>query len=313
MRALRKLNKYLCAILLVSVAACNDGPKSADGNSSANMVAGADKRDSPAVVASDINSRSSAAAKTTTAPAQASDEPAVPKLISWDVVKEYPHDPKAFTEGLEYKDGVLYESIGEYGSSDIRKADLTGKVLVNHKLEKQYFGEGLTVLNGKVYQLTYKEGKGFVYNAATLKLEKTFTFAATEGWGMTNNGSQLIFDDGSNILHFLDPATFKEVRTLAVADDRGPVNEINELEMVNGFIYANQWKTDLILKIDTASGRVVARADLSALRQRGGIPPAAGRRGQPDVLNGIAWDASGNRIFVTGKDWPKIFEIKLDN
>ena len=282
MKALKKSNKYLPLILLLPVMACNNNPAKPVADAGNATTASTDTR--------------------------------VPGVIPYDVVKEYPHDPLAFTEGLEFKDGALYESVGEYGTSDIRKTDLaTGKVTLSHKMEPQYFGEGLTLLNGKVYQLTYREGKGFVYDASTLKLEKTFTFTAAEGWGMTNNGTQLIFDDGSDKLHFIDPATFKEVKTLPVTDEHGPVNDINELEMIHGYIYANQWQTDLILKIDTATGHVVGRADLSSLRQRGGIPPFSGRKGTPEVLNGIAWDATGNRIFVTGKDWPKIFEVKLDN
>ena len=238
----------------------------------------------------------------------------VPSIISYNIVNEYPHDPGAFTEGLEYKDGMLYESTGQYGSSDIRKVDLkTGKVLLSTKMEPRYFGEGLTILNGKIYQLTYKEGKGFVYDLNNLKLEKTFSFVAPEGWGMTNNGTYLIFDDGTNLLHFIDPVTFKEIKQLAVTDEHGPVNEINEPEMIHGFIYANQWQTDNILKIDTATGHVVGRADLGSLRERAGIPPPSGRRNAPDVLNGIAWDATGNRIFITGKNWPKLFEVRLDN
>ncbi len=238
----------------------------------------------------------------------------IPKVIPYEVVKEYPHDPKAFTEGLEFKDGFLYESTGEYGVSDVRKVDLaTGKPAVTTKMEARFFGEGLTILNGKIYQLTYKEGKGFVYNFKTLKQEHSFSFIAPEGWGMCNNGKELIFDDGTSTLHFIDPATFKEVKTLKVLDEHGPVNEINELEMIKGFIYANQWQTELILKIDTATGRVVGRADLGTLRERGGIAQISGRRGMPEVLNGIAYDATGNRIFVTGKFWPKLFEIRLDN
>lgn len=238
----------------------------------------------------------------------------VPKLISYDIVKEYPHDHTAFTEGLEFRDGMLYESTGEYGQSDVRKSDLqSGKVSASQKMEARYFGEGLTVLNGKIYQLTYREGKGFIYDQKTLKQTGSFSFSTPEGWGMTNNGTQLIFDDGSNILHFIDPATFKEVKRLSVSDERGPVNELNELEMIKGYIYANVWQQDVILKIDTATGKVVARADLSGLRQRGGIPPMTDRKGDPEVLNGIAYDAATNRIFITGKYWPKIFEIKLDN
>ena len=153
----------------------------------------------------------------------------------------------------------------------------------------------------------------FIYDEKTLKQIGTFDFATQEGWGMTNNGTQLIFDDGSNILHFIDPTTFKEIKRLNVTDEHGPVNEINELELINGFIYANQWQKDIILKIDTATGHVVGRADLSTIRQRGGIPPITERRGAPEVLNGIAYDKATNRIFVTGKNWPKLFEIKLDN
>ena len=237
-----------------------------------------------------------------------------PAAISYDIINEYPHDPTAFTEGLEYKDGYLYESTGQYGSSDIRKVDLkTGKVLQSTGMGAEFFGEGLTILNGKIYQLTYREGKGFIYDLKTLKQERTFHFNTAEGWGMTNNGAYLIFDDGTNVLHYIDPTTFKEVKTLAVTDEHGPVNNINEPEMIHGFIYANQWQTDLLLKIDTTTGHVVGRADLGNLRQRAGIPPPSGKRNGPDVLNGIAYDATTNRIFITGKNWPKLFEIKLDN
>ncbi len=242
------------------------------------------------------------------------DAVSIPATISWDIVREYPHDPGAFTEGLEYADGFLYESTGQYGHSDIRKTDLkTGKVLLQTKMEARYFGEGSTLLNGKIYQLTYREGKGFIYDAATLKQTGTFHFDAVEGWGMFNNGSSLIFDDGTNVFHFIDPNTFKEIKKLTVTDEHGPVNEINEPELINGFIYANQWQTEKILKIDTATGRVVGRADLSGIRQRIGIPALSGRQGTPDVMNGIAWDKAGNRIFITGKNWPKVLEVKLDN
>jgi glutaminyl-peptide cyclotransferase len=238
----------------------------------------------------------------------------VPAAISYSIVNEYPHDPNAFTEGLEYKDGCLYESTGQYGMSDIRKTDLkTGKVLLSTKMDAKYFGEGMTILNNKIYQLTYREGKGFVYDANTLKQEQTFSFNAPEGWGMTNDGTYLIYDDSRNVLHFMDPNTFSEVKQLKITDEHGPVNEINELEMIHGYIYCNQWQTDYILKIDTATGRVVGRADLGGLRQQAGIAPPTGRMHGPDVLNGIAYDAQGNRIFITGKNWPKVLEVKLDN
>jgi len=282
MKPPKKFNKafgLLPALLLL--AACNSGNKPASAPASDNSAAAS------------IN---------------------VPATLSYNIVNIYPHDPGAFTEGLEFKDGYLYESTGQYGASDIRKVDLkTGKVLASNNMEPEYFGEGLTILNGKIYQLTYREGKGFVYDLKTLKKERSFTINTAEGWGMTNNGTYLIFDDGTNVLHYIDPNTFKEVKKLAVTDEHGPVNEINEPEMIHGFIYANQWQTDLLLKIDTLTGRVVARADLNNLRQIGGIPAPSGRRNAPDVLNGIAYDTATNRIFITGKNWPKLFEIHLDN
>ena len=238
----------------------------------------------------------------------------IPAAIAYDIVNEYPHDPTAFTEGLEYKDGFLYESTGQYGASDVRKVELkTGKVLVSKTMDAQYFGEGLTILDGKIYQLTYREGKGFVYDLATLKEERSFPITTAEGWGMTNNGQLLIFDDGTNVLHYVDPKTYKEIKQLAVTDEHGPVNELNEPEMIHGFIYANVWQTDYLLKIDTTTGHVVGRADLGTLRQRAGIPQPTGRKNGPDVLNGIAYDAANNRIFITGKNWPKLFEVRLDN
>lgn len=178
----------------------------------------------------------------------------------------------------------------------------------------KYFGEGLTVLNNKIYQLTYHEKTGFVYDLATLKQLQTFSFSNNEGWGMTNDGTNLIYGDGTSYLYYMDPATFREVRRIQVHDSYGPVESINELEYIKGYIYANQWQTDNIYKIDS-TGKVVGRADLSTLRERTGIPPleAANTQGAPEVLNGIAYDAENNRIFVTGKYWPKLFEIRLDN
>ncbi len=279
MKQLKRSSKYL-PLLALALAGCKDEPATSD---------------------------------TTASTATASDV-LVPTALSYEVVNQYPHDPAAFTEGLEYRDGFLYESTGEYEVSDVRKVELTtGKVVKSVKMDGKYFGEGLTILNGKVYQLTYREGKGFIYDLATLKQEKTFPFHTQEGWGMTNNGTHLIFDDGGNILYFIDPSTSTVVKQLSVTDEQGPVMQLNELELIKGYIYANQWKNDAILKIDTTTGKVVARADLSGLRQQAGIPEPTGAKGQPEVMNGIAYDATGNRIFITGKNWPKLFEIKLDN
>ena len=239
---------------------------------------------------------------------------ALPATISYQLMNEYPHDTAAFTEGFEFENGFLYESTGEYGFSELRKTDMrTGKVVLSKKLDNNFFGEGLTILNGKIYQITYRELKGFVYDKTNFKLERTFTIDANEGWGLTNDGKYLIYDDGSNTLHFLDPNTFKEVKTLAVTDEHGPVQNINELEFIKGFIYANIWKADQIIKIDTGTGKVVARADLGDLRQKTGIPQPGNSRTAPEVMNGIAYDAGSNKIYITGKYWPKVFEIKLDN
>jgi glutamine cyclotransferase len=238
-----------------------------------------------------------------------------PAQIKYELVREYPHDATAFTEGLQFVDGYLYESTGRYGKSELRKVDLeTGKVLQTVKLDEKYFGEGLAVLNGKIYQLTYMEHTGFIYDQKTLKQIGTFTFPNNEGWGMTTDGTHLIYDDGTHLLFFVDPNTFKEVKRIEVMDDRGQVRQINELEYINGYIYANQWQTNYIYKIDPATGKVVAKADLSDLRQKIGVPyPVVNDEDAPEVLNGIAYDAAGNRIFVTGKNWPKLVEIKLDN
>lgn len=250
----------------------------------------------------------------TAEPPTESSDIVVPSVMSYNIVNTYPHDTKAFTEGLEFHDGVLYESTGQYGESEMRTVELTtGKILQATKMDERYFGEGMTVHNGKIYQLTYREGKGFVYDAKTLKAIGSFTFNTPEGWGMTNNGAQLIFNDGGSVLYFMDPSSFAVVKQLKVTDERGPVNQVNEMEFIKGYIYANQWMTDLILKIDTATGKVVARADLSSLRQQAGIPGFTGREDGPDVLNGIAYDEATNRIFITGKNWPKLFEVRLDN
>ena len=241
----------------------------------------------------------------------------LPKMIQYTLVAMYPHDPQAFTEGLQYVDGYLYEGTGAYGMSELRKTDLkTGNVLQSKKLDSKYFGEGITVMNGKIYQLTYKEKTGLVYDLKTMQQTGTFSFDAAEGWGLTNDGANLIYGDGSSNLYYLDPNTFQQTKQLQVKDNYGTVSNINELEYINGYIYANQWNTHLILKIDPATGKVVAQANLTALRKQGGIPPVD-ERGEdpfaPEVMNGIAYDAANNRIFVTGKYWPKLFEIKLDN
>jgi glutamine cyclotransferase len=220
------------------------------------------------------------------------------------VVKEYPHDPRAFTQGLVFS-GVLFEGTGLRGRSSVREVDLTsGRVKEIRRLAPSYFGEGITVLNGKIIQLTWQSRIGFVYDEHTFKLLRTFTYP-TEGWGLTHDSEHLIMSDGSDTLYFLDPSSYTCVRQVRVQDAAGPVRKLNELEYIKGKVYANVWQTDRIVVIDPDSGRVDAWVDLKGLLQ------PKDRRRPVDVLNGIAYDPETERIWVTGKLWPKLFEIEL--
>ena len=224
----------------------------------------------------------------------------------YQIVHVYPHDREAFTQGLVYQAGYLYESTGRNGKSSVRKVDLpTGQVLERYDLPPEYFGEGLTTWGPKLVQLTWTTGTGFVYDRLSFTLERTFRYAG-EGWGLTNDGRQLIMSDGSSSLRFLDPNTFQEVRRLAVTDDAGvKVKNLNELEFVRGEIYANIWYSDSIVRISRDTGKVLGRIDLSDLMDKRKLAdPNA-------VLNGIAYDSKQDRLFVTGKLWPSLFEIKL--
>jgi glutamine cyclotransferase len=241
-----------------------------------------------------------------------------PVTLGYTVTNIYPHDTTSFTEGLEWHDSTLYESTGNYGPSKLARVDLkTGKDIQKVSLSKEYFGEGLTALDGKLYQLTYHEHKCFIYDFKTFKKTGEFSYAG-DGWGMTNDGKYLVMDSGSNILFFRDPATFKIVKTLPVTgvpvitsedQSKSEIVYINELEYIDGFIYANVWNTNFILKIDASSGKVVAKADLGGILETytsGTLPE------KMDVLNGIAYDKTGKRFFITGKWWPKVFEIKFN-
>jgi glutamine cyclotransferase len=223
---------------------------------------------------------------------------------TYAVVNAYPHDPGAFTQGLVYADGVLYESTGLYGRSSLRRVALeTGEVLQHHDLPAEYFGEGLTLFDGRLIQLTWQNHIGFVYDAASFALQQTWTYP-TEGWGLTHDGAHLIMSDGSARLRFLDPTTFQVQREVLVTDGGRPVVWLNELEYVNGEVFANVWQTDRIARIDPKTGRVLGWIDLSGLL-------APEERRSADVLNGVAYDAQNGRLFVTGKLWPKLFEITL--
>lgn len=222
------------------------------------------------------------------------------------VIAAYPRDPNSFTQGLIYADGVLYESAGLYGQSTLRKLELqTGVVLLEERLEEQYFAEGLTLLDGLLYQLTWKENKGFIYDPVDLSLQGTFTYA-TEGWGLTTDGSSLILSDGSANLYFINPQTMQTTRVLPVTKDGAPLEKLNELEYIRGEIYANIWFQDIIVRIDPQSGEVLGVIDCSMLREGEGAPLPK------DVLNGIAYDAATDRLFITGKNWSWIYEVSLE-
>ncbi|HEX8181148.1 MAG TPA: glutaminyl-peptide cyclotransferase [Pyrinomonadaceae bacterium] len=224
---------------------------------------------------------------------------------SYEVKHVYPHDTGAFTQGLIFRDRLLWESTGLNGESSLRKVELdTGRVVKKIDVPQQYFAEGMTVFRGRVYQLTWQSQKGFIYDPETFQQLGEFAYTG-EGWGLTHDNDYLILSDGTNRLRFLDPATFAVKRTINVSLNGQPVRELNELEYVKGEIYANVWQTDRIMRIDPQTGNVLGVIDLT------GLLPAADRTTWTDVLNGIAYDEASDRLFVTGKLWPKLFEIQL--
>lgn len=226
-------------------------------------------------------------------------------VYSYRVVAEYPHAPDAFTQGLQYIDGVLYEGTGLHGASSLRRVDLeTGTVLQSVPLEAAYFGEGIAVVDDRIVQLTWQSNVGFVYDRKSLARIGQFSYP-TEGWGITFDGKHLIMSDGTSTLYRWDAQTMEEVGRIEVTDQGEPVMRLNELEMVKGEIWANIWQTDRIARIDPATGQVAGWIDLA------GLLSAEDRVRPVDVLNGIAYDAAGDRLFVTGKLWPKLFEIEL--
>jgi glutaminyl-peptide cyclotransferase len=237
-----------------------------------------------------------------------------PPLINFSVIQALPHDTASFTEGLLFHNGQLYESTGTeptmppsrhslFGTVDPR----TGRIDKKAELDRnKYFGEGIAFLDGKVFQLTWTTGIGFIYDAKTFAKLGEFSIPVKEGWGMTTNGTDLIMSEGSSNITYVSPVTFHPVKILGVTDNNGPVSNINELELIHGFLYANQWQTNYILKIDTSSGKVVGRMDLTSL-----VSTARNNYADADVLNGIAYDSASNKVYVTGKLWPNIYEIKF--
>jgi glutamine cyclotransferase len=224
----------------------------------------------------------------------------------YEIVKVYPHDQNAFTEGLVIEEGVLYESTGLYGNSNstLRRVDLeTGNVLQSYTLPDEFFGEGITIFGDRIIQLTWQSHKGFVYDKHSFALLQEFSYP-TEGWGITNDGTQLIMSDGTANLYFLDPETFQKVGQVEVRDGNASVTNLNELEYINGEVYANVWLTNKIAIINPQTGQVTAWIDLTGIYTQENNDPNS-------VLNGIAYDAEGDRLFVTGKMWSQLFEIKL--
>jgi len=238
-----------------------------------------------------------------------------PPTINYSVVRTLPHDTSSFTEGFLFHDGELYESTGtEPSMPESRKSMFgvvdakTGKINKKAELDRnKYFGEGIAFLKDKVYQLTWQTRVGFIYDAKTFRQLGQFPIPVKEGWGMTTDGTDLIMSDGTSNISYVDPATFRLKKVVGVTDNNGPVSNINELELINGFIYANQWQTNYILKIDPASGKVVGRLDLDSL-----FNTERNKYATSDTMNGIAYDSTTGKVYITGKLWPDIYEIKFN-
>lgn len=237
-----------------------------------------------------------------------------PAALGYTVVKVYPHDTSSYTQGLIWQNNTLYEGTGREGFSKIARMNIeTGKPEQQELIAKNEFGEGITILNDKIYQLTWQNHLVHVYDLATLKKVQEFSWPY-EGWGITHDGKNLIISTGSNNLYFVDPASFKILKTVGVNDNYGPVVNLNELEMVNGFVYANKYLSNYILKINPETGKVEGRIDLQDIFQKSGKTYDASAIPDPeqDVLNGIAFNPATNTFYVTGKQWPALFEIKLN-
>jgi len=234
-----------------------------------------------------------------------------PKIYTYKVINSYPHDKRAYTQGLEYANGFLYEGTGQKGESSIRKVELeTGEILQQKNLDEQYFGEGITIFNNKIHQLTWKSGFGFVYDLETFEKEKEFKYTKSrEGWGLTNNGEKLIKTDGTERIWFLNPDTLIEEHYIEAYTNKRKVENLNELEYVNGLIYANVWQQNSILMVNPYNGKIEGVANLNSLKNL--IAKEQTLQESDDVLNGIAYDKENNRLFVTGKHWSKLYEIEL--
>lgn len=228
-----------------------------------------------------------------------------PVRYGYRVIHAYPHDREAFTQGLFYYKGLLYEGTGQETGSSLREVDLqTGKVMRQHNLDASLFGEGITLYNDRIFQVTWENKVGFVYDRATFKVINK-VYYPTQGWGLTTIDNRIVMSDGTNVLYFYEPESFTAISRLEVYDDKKMIDSLNELEYINGEIWANIWMSDEVARIDPVSGKVKGYIDLQ------GLLSESDRLPETDVLNGIAWDEAGKRIFVTGKRWPKLFEIRI--
>lgn len=229
-----------------------------------------------------------------------------PDQYSYRILKTYPHDKGAFTQGFEYHDGFIYEGTGNYGESSLRKVELeTGEILKYRNLDSDLFGEGVTLINNKIYQITYRARVGFVYDENSFELIRKIYYQIKEGWGLTNNGEHILMSDGSHFIYYMDTTYFSVVKKIEVYDQEGEVDQLNELELINGVLFANRYTTEEIVMIDPETGRLLGRIDMS------GILDPADRHPSIDYFNGIAYDKENDRIFVTGKYWPKVYQVKF--
>lgn len=225
-------------------------------------------------------------------------------MLTGEVTAEHPHDPEAFTQGLAWHEGQLYEGTGQRGESSLRRVELeSGEVLQRHDMDARHFGEGVTVVGDRIYQLTWRAGEGFVHDRDSFEVVDSFSYD-TEGWGLAYDGEHLVMSDGSATLYFLEPGSFEVVATTQVVDVDTPITHLNELEYVDGALYANVWKTDYVVRIDPATGEVTAWIDLAGLR------PEGAALGEQDVLNGVAWAPERGTFLVTGKRWPVLYEVE---
>ncbi|MCF6332265.1 MAG: glutaminyl-peptide cyclotransferase [Draconibacterium sp.] len=230
-----------------------------------------------------------------------------PKNLTYKIVNNYPHSKKYYTQGLEFYNGFLYEGTGEYGSSGLFKIKLTnGNAVQSYHMPDKYFGEGITILNNKIYQLTYKAQEGFIYNLKDFAVIDSFQYKSKQGWGLTNDGINLIMSDGTQFLTWLNPEDFSVIKKVEVANNKGILNNINELEYINGTIYANLYTTNIIVQIEPETGKVMSKINIDGI-----INMYHNRADRIDVLNGIAYDKKLDKIFITGKLWPRLFEVEF--